>query len=273
MDGHHRQGPRKSNASSGASRGLPVPRRARAQVLETRPGSGASRGRRGGPPPRERREQGPAESPPAGPSGCAPRRRRGPASSASSISLTKSPLPPTPPVATSRRRSPSVRSARSRPRRRAPAARRDRLRLDQRERARRECRSGSSLAASCVPARTARGRARSTSGACPARDDSRSLVIGACRILFTIAADSASIACARLGRGVGQAGQRPLQLAGADRLEPLPQRDDRGNHLDVAEPREKLRDLALDERLGALRLAARARGCSRRRPACRSSMS
>src|SRR5580765_3023633 len=59
---------------------------------------------------------------------------------------------------------------------------------------------------------------------------------------------------AGLGRGVGQPGKRALHLAGPDRLEPLAQRDDRGDHLDVAPADQELRDLALHERLGPVRL-------------------
>ena len=57
------------------------------------------------------------------------------------------------------------------------------------------------------------------------------------------------------GRGVGQPGQRLAHLALPDLLEPLAQRDDGRDHLDVALAREELGDLALDERLGALGLA------------------
>ena len=46
-----------------------------------------------------------------------------------------------------------------------------------------------------------------------------------------------------------------LHLAQPDLLQPLAQRHDGGDHLDVALPRQELADLALDERLGALRLA------------------
>ena len=108
----------------------------------------------------------------------------------------------------------------------------------------------------------------------PAREDSRSLVIGACRILFTIAVDIASSAAPLLGRGLGQPGERPLHLAHADRLEPLAQGHDRRNHLDVAQPDEELaRPRARRApRPGAPR--GRARAGSRRRPAsgrrCRS---
>ena len=46
-----------------------------------------------------------------------------------------------------------------------------------------------------------------------------------------------------------------LHLGQADLLQPLAQRHDGGDHLDVALARQELADLALDERLGPLGLA------------------
>src|SRR4029453_7341348 len=64
-----------------------------------------------------------------------------------------------------------------------------------------------------------------------------------------------SIRFARFGWGVRKSGKGALALAGANGLEPLAERHDRGDHLDVAEPGDELRHLALDERLGPVRLA------------------
>ncbi len=100
----------------------------------------------------------------------------------------------------------------------------------------------------------------------PARDDSRSLVMGVCRILFTMALDTASMASAHLGAGLRQTGQGLVHLGLADRLQSLAQRHDGGNHLDVAQAGEELRDLALHERLPPAAPPAAARGCWRRPP-------
>ena len=236
-----------------------------------------------------RRSPGRRAAPPACPCCCGRRGRSSPRSSASSISLTNSRLPPTSESGASCSRSPDVLMTTMR-QGGPPAcgdARGDGVRLPQRQlaaaRAEPELARHAHVSASASGARerldaaaVALERGASLSGPLAlGRRRARTAASSASAYAPTVSGVAERLellgrrqqqllddevrdlvdARPRLGRQRRQLELEPLELRAADRLEPLPQRDDGRDRAARAEPAAELLDFLGDDRLGARDLA------------------